>query len=294
MKRAATVVAVTLLVSALPALAVCQIPGNARPAHTPVGSYYGGWVTDAPDVLYSYSGDNAVIWKDITFSAGELAGSNNAMLVIGSDDGAQAWVNGVLVVNDPYGAHGVGYWNYYADVYAHLSEGRNRLVIRVYNSCQGGSGEGGLDYALYLGNTTIVPAGSGGPVPANELWYDGGDCGWVPELDSNGLEFTHRDYGCTDDVVAAVDQPRAFQLAPAFPNPFNPATTLEYSLAATGAARLSVHDLAGREVALLADGLQEAGAHQVVFDAAALPSGVYFARLEADGRVATQKLLLVK
>ena len=102
--------------------------------------------------------------------------------------------------------------------------------------------------------------------------------------------------GVPGDVhtAGAQEAPAAYSLKPAFPNPFNPTTTLEYSLAKTGAARLSVHDLSGREVALLVDGLQEAGAHPVVFDAAALPSGVYFARLQAEGRVETQKLLLVK
>ena len=65
-------------------------------------------------------------------------------------------------------------------------------------------------------------------------------------------------------------------------------------LAATGVARLAVYDLAGRQVAVLADGLQAAGSHQVSFDAAGLPAGLYLARLEANGHSETQKLLLVK
>lgn len=102
--------------------------------------------------------------------------------------------------------------------------------------------------------------------------------------------------GVPGDVhtAGAQDLPTGFSLKPAFPNPFNPATTLEYALNVTSDARLSVHDLSGREVALLARGRQEAGAHHVVFDAAALPSGVYFARLQTEGGAVTQKLLLVK
>jgi hypothetical protein len=100
---------------------------------------------------------------------------------------------------------------------------------------------------------------------------------------------------CDDGfVVGADDQPTAFQLGEAFPNPFNPTTTLEYSLAETGAASLKVFDLSGREVATLVNGLTERGTHRVTFDAGTLPSGVYFYTLQAAGQTQTRKMLLVK
>lgn len=288
MKHTTLLVAGLLVASGL-ARADYQFPGDIRPAHTPVGHNY-GWATDAGDVLVNGWGDKAATWKDV-----DVEPFGQATLYVAVDDGFILWVNGQLVADLQWAAQGTSYWNYGIDVTAALQPGRNRITFMVYNVCQGGGGEGGLDYSLVVDGYTVLPAGSWYPFhPANELHYSGGDCSWMPLDDAQGRFFTDRDYGLAPDVVAADDQPQAFRLAPAFPNPFNPATTLEYSLAATGAARLSVHDLAGREVALLADGLQEAGAHQVVFDAAALPSGVYFARLEANGRVATQKLLLVK
>lgn len=97
-----------------------------------------------------------------------------------------------------------------------------------------------------------------------------------------------------DQTVDARELPSAYALHPAAPNPFNPTTTISYSLLETGPARLSVHNLLGREVALLADGMQESGTHRVVFDAAALPSGVYIARLESRQGVEARKLVLVK
>ncbi len=88
--------------------------------------------------------------------------------------------------------------------------------------------------------------------------------------------------------------PAEFALSQNFPNPFNPRTTIRYAIGSGGAGagegqkrggsswvRLSVYDLIGREVAVLVEGLQAPGQYQVMFDAAGLASGVYFARLEA-------------
>jgi hypothetical protein len=99
---------------------------------------------------------------------------------------------------------------------------------------------------------------------------------------------------CEPVPVDASELPAAFALGAAWPNPFNPSTTIEFSLAETGSATLAVYDLAGRQVATLVSGLVERGTHSVVFDAGALPSGVYFYSLEADGLLQTRKMLLVK
>ncbi len=74
----------------------------------------------------------------------------------------------------------------------------------------------------------------------------------------------------------------------AFPTPFAGQTSVHYRLAEAGALRLAVFDVLGREVALLAEGRAEAGAHAAVFDARGLPSGAYVVRLEAGGTVETR------
>ena len=94
--------------------------------------------------------------------------------------------------------------------------------------------------------------------------------------------------------VDAAPAPAGFTLAQNFPNPFNPTTTLSYTLAARTHIRLTVTDALGREVAVLADGMMDAGSQQVNFDAANLPGGMYVARLAADGHVLTRKMLLLK
>lgn len=94
--------------------------------------------------------------------------------------------------------------------------------------------------------------------------------------------------------VTEAELPSAFALHGAYPNPFNPTTTIGYDLPESAHVRLAVYDVLGRRVALLVDGREEAGAKRVVFDAAALPSGMYLYRLETGGRVETRQMLLVK
>lgn len=78
------------------------------------------------------------------------------------------------------------------------------------------------------------------------------------------------------------------------PNPFNPTTVIHYSLADDATVRLSVFNSLGQLVRVLQDGPQAAGAHDLTFDGAALASGVYVYRLEADAFSAQQKMILVK
>jgi len=85
-----------------------------------------------------------------------------------------------------------------------------------------------------------------------------------------------------------------FALGQAWPNPFNPVAQISFSLDRTADARLSVFNVLGQEVAVLADGLLEAGQHQVSFDATTLPSGLYFYNLRHEGRQLTGKMTLVR
>ncbi|MBN2172428.1 MAG: T9SS type A sorting domain-containing protein [Candidatus Krumholzibacteriota bacterium] len=95
-------------------------------------------------------------------------------------------------------------------------------------------------------------------------------------------------------TAAPPPPPAAVELTPAHPNPFNPATTLRFSLPRPARATLAVFDVAGRRVALLADGPLPAGRHAVRWEAAGQASGVYLARLECEGAVRVRRLVLLK
>jgi photosystem II stability/assembly factor-like uncharacterized protein len=88
--------------------------------------------------------------------------------------------------------------------------------------------------------------------------------------------------------------PSTFQLEQNYPNPFNPSTRIKYELPRSSDVRLTVYDLLGREVAVLANDRMEAGVHTAKFDGSALSSGMYVYRLEAGGAVLSKKLLLLK
>lgn len=98
-------------------------------------------------------------------------------------------------------------------------------------------------------------------------------------------------------AVASPDQtsaPRDFRLEQNHPNPFNPATTIRYSVARTGPVRLQVFNLPGQLVATLVDEVKSTGEHHVKFDASNLPSGVYFYRLLANQKSLSRKMVLAK
>jgi hypothetical protein len=78
------------------------------------------------------------------------------------------------------------------------------------------------------------------------------------------------------------------------PNPFNPRTTLRYSLSENGMVKIIVYNIMGQKVTTLVDGSQEAGSQTIVWDASNLPSGTYFVRMETKNQLLTRKLLLLK
>jgi hypothetical protein len=88
--------------------------------------------------------------------------------------------------------------------------------------------------------------------------------------------------------------PRDYDLAQNFPNPFNPSTVIGYALPVKSHVLLTVHNLLGQVVATIVNGDQDAGFHQIRFDAVGLASGVYLYRIEAGKFVQTRKLTLIR
>jgi hypothetical protein len=87
--------------------------------------------------------------------------------------------------------------------------------------------------------------------------------------------------------------PEQFALSQNYPNPFNPSTTISYQLPKASRVSLKVFNTLGQQVAMLIDEEKSAGYHQARWDAA-LPSGVYFYRLQAGGYLETKRMILLR
>jgi len=117
-------------------------------------------------------------------------------------------------------------------------------------------------------------------------------------MDPGGWILKSADYvvGLADDVPGGF---ASFKLDQNFPNPFNPITTIPYSLDLDGPVRMTIVDIKGREVKALMSESQPSGLYQVTWNSQnnqgqAVEAGIYFCRLESDGRTEIRKLLLVK
>jgi hypothetical protein len=107
------------------------------------------------------------------------------------------------------------------------------------------------------------------------------------------------DYTVVDLLVTAVEDdevlgPLTFGLEQNYPNPFNPSTKIKYHVSETGSVKLSIYSVLGEEVAVLVDGLVQAGSYEVTFDASNLPSGAYIYTLQTGNTVQAKKMLLMK
>ena len=99
-------------------------------------------------------------------------------------------------------------------------------------------------------------------------------------------------------TITAIDEsnliPETFSLAQNYPNPFNPSTVIRYGLPQQSHVGLDVFNVIGQKVATLVNENQEAGYHEVNFSGSNLPSGIYFARLQAGDFSQASKLVLLK
>ena len=88
--------------------------------------------------------------------------------------------------------------------------------------------------------------------------------------------------------------PERYVLEQNYPNPFNPSTTIRYGLPQRANVSLIIYNTLGQQVAVLQNGEQEAGSHEVRVDGSNLSSGVYFYRLQAGGFIQAKKFVLVR
>ncbi len=119
------------------------------------------------------------------------------------------------------------------------------------------------------------------------------DQGRIYLTDYYGMHIYSYEWLGLTEINPVIKLPEHYNLD-AYPNPFNPSTTIRYQLPADSFAQLEVYDLTGKKVAQLVNGRRRAGDYQVTFDGSNAASGIYIARLHAGDFQATEKLVLVK
>ena len=100
------------------------------------------------------------------------------------------------------------------------------------------------------------------------------------------------------ESIVMRNAPVGWQLGAAYPNPFNPVTSINFNVPHPADVQLGVYNILGQQVAVLAEGMHTAGLHRVTFDTNAgtgpLSSGIYIYRLEGDGISLVRKMMLLK
>ena len=241
--------------------------------------------------------DSATIYLKVKFTTtGTPTDGDQIHVTVATDPEFLALVNVYTVVSSPVGIIGEFYFG------TNVSAGTPHPAIG-YDSwfwekivVNGDSvsiwafadGAAPADTATWTFTTDNVAVGAGLPtfiivgvtdddssaVHVDEVWYNETPTGM----------------GISDDAPIA----SSYELGQNYPNPFNPTTHIRFNIPETGNTKLTVFNIMGEAVANLVDGVVPAGGHTVSWNAANMPTGVYFYRMESGNFSQTRKLLLVK
>ena len=157
--------------------------------------------------------------------------------------------------------------------------------------------------SMPVGDTTVFPTWLDVDtmfiVASSGVHYDPGDTLGDPLASVTAVISAALDSSILVDVEEREIHPVDFQLSQNLPNPFNPETSISFSISRPSFAELRVYNTLGQVVATLAEGVLPAGSHQVVWNGLTngdneAASGVYFYRLSIDNRSETRKMLLVR
>jgi hypothetical protein len=110
----------------------------------------------------------------------------------------------------------------------------------------------------------------------------------LKQVDNSGA------YKYSSEAEITIAMPEAFALSQNYPNPFNSETVLSFAIGDLGLVKLIIYDVLGQEVAILINEIKSAGLYTVKWNAASMPSGVYFCRLQTDHFVDNKKLVLLR
>ena len=130
-------------------------------------------------------------------------------------------------------------------------------------------------------------------IPGNTYEYRLGD------VDYDGLVTYHATEIIKIDITDKFGVPSSFTVNPAYPNPFNPSTVIEYALPKTGEIKIAIFDILGHRVKSLVNTEQSAGWHSITWNGvddngSCVPAGMYFGVIITESNKKTMKLMFIK
>lgn len=221
--------------------------------------------------------DGTVLWPadGLALSLADNDQWSPKVVVLSDNEVYVAW-------NDSRNAIGNSSWQ--GDIYGTHLDARGQIRDDSYWQ-EGGSAI--CDHAYGQTRLELIADGAGGAVA---VWYD-----VRSSQDFEPSVFAQRLY---DPIFTDADDvpvvPTELSLSQNYPNPFNPETVIEFALPNASKTTLNVFDVTGRHVTTLIDEPLTAGIHRTNFDAARLPSGIYFYTLRADHQSMTRKMVLLR
>lgn len=178
------------------------------------------------------------------------------------------------------------------DIFALLAKSFSRVPILLRADTAAVRSAGGKYNSIYYSALWKFAA-----QPTNDLMQDGvtlyANLVYTAWLNAGGMSIKWPDE--LQRASGSLSQQQEYEfLEPNFPNPFNPRTTIKYTVKSESYVVLSVFNLFGQEIMQYHDGIQGEGRYEFVFNGDHLPGGVYFVRLKVNDKTETRKMILSK
>ncbi len=240
--------------------------------------------------------DELVPYIDSTFKTIKQA---NKRLVLGDSFGGN--ISAIISYNHPEvfglcGLHSGAFWPYNYEIYNQIINGpiKNIKWCSIWGSYEGSLVTNMRNFRNFLQNNN------------NQLYWkerpEGHSWGlWRETIDDMLMFFFPYETSSIKDQSNILE---GYQLFQNYPNPFsakggsasggNPNTTISFSVPKQSKVNLKIFDILGNEVAILFDGIVDAGYHQTSFNADKLASGIYFYRLDSGEFVDIKKMILIR
>ena len=250
---------------------------------TLTGWAVGGWAMDPSGILIRTT-DGGITWTPQPYRS-----SAHFLQCVFFIDRSEGWIGGEQFIL--HTTNGGDSWQEQT-----TAPGYSVMDIQFVNKLNGWAvGADGTGFRTSDGGTNWVAEPLGISTNANRLSFVGLHDGWA--VGDNGVVL----HWCSPSVTAVQSQgtvqqtmPGSCDLSQNYPNPFNPTTTIRYSIPHRSQVAITVFNTLGQRVATLVNESQEAGPHDVRFDASGLASGVYFYRLQVGSFVQAKKLLILR